>query len=163
MKEDDYFVEAAELFHAPDPIVARTARVLYREMLRRYDVEKMKPLEGFNIHYFFQSVSRALGGLHVRTVDTAHGSSPGAGICVVNIPAGISSHGFAQTYVELVSTESVPNGDPFDVGYAVTIATSTFTNEVLEWILDPEPREDPFESKADDDFDLWLSGFNASP
>ena len=68
-----------------------------------------------------------------------------------------------QKYIDLVVSDSASEGDSFDLQYAVTILTSALTDEVLGWILNPQLAKDPFATNADDEFEYWLSGFNASP
>ena len=86
MDQDNHFAEAAALLGSSDIVIARTAKALYREMLRQYQVDEVKPGEGFNILYFFQSVATIVKVVYAGGEEAAIERSDRSVICVVKRP-----------------------------------------------------------------------------
>jgi hypothetical protein len=155
-KNNNYFGEAAKLFQASDPLVAETAETLYQHMLAEYTRNDLKPIAGFNILYFFQSVIRLrfVGGIGTTVTSTEYlkTTPPIKGI---NVPGALHEQ-VLKDYVAIVKADSTPLGDDFDVGYALRIiAIAIEPNLELRPVVVPHMSDEVFDY-------YWLSGFNAS-
>jgi hypothetical protein len=165
-KESEYFEESADLLNSADAVVSCTSHALYKEMAARYSDDKLNPVGAFNIHYLFDSVSRTVKRVYLCTPEEDLKRAPIYGqIRATNCEGVRASNAYARdaafcdAYLSLVKGESHPEGDLYDVGYALEIATSVLKGRVLEWILDSGQGEYPF-SREKFDLDEWLSGFN---
>jgi hypothetical protein len=169
-KESGYFEESSELHHDPDLFISNITEILYRIMLACYLERGLTPLPrgDFNIFYFYQSVVRVLLIQHPEVTLTSKGFPyPCARINAVNWPDSSRiwslQHNSATliSYLNLVSGDSEPSGDNFDLGYAVEILTRLLKNETYINMSIYFKAHLPGSSKrvGDVDFDEWLAGF----
>jgi|SRR6185295_4843148 len=157
-KESGYFEEAARLFDDGDTLVSQTARRLYNQMISRYRRDDLAPRPGFNILYFFQSSVRAL----IEVAEIAPSSIgyrySGDPIRATNFPGDLGKWSdcgndkLLKKYVEIVTDDSDPDGDDFDVSYAIEILATAFKNG--------HETTTAADTVGVDDFDYWISGFN---
>lgn len=169
-QENNYADEAMELCGAPDPIIARTAKSLFGAIFHLAQSEQTPPpLEGFNMHYFFLGVIRCLRESRLEKIHACNGCViPKVAINVVNMPNKDEMSNYVGIYTipyyNSVLMDSVLDGDPFDVKYALTIVDFAFPKkEATDWIFEPQAVEKHFDASNPEDFDDWLSGFSSEP
>ena len=159
-KESNYFEEAYCLCNDSDWFVANTAKALYEQMHARHVRDGLSPNAGFNILYFYQSVIRLLllerNYLKLNSPRYPYSCEAIRGI---NYPDGFSKWNgnllLWRRYAELVSADSNPFGDDFDVDYAIKIAASVIDDKGA--LRHPIAEEEVGKL----DYDEWLAGFNS--
>jgi hypothetical protein len=130
-------------------------------MLARHHRDGLSPREGFNILYFFQSTIRLLLAHHHEiTLGPTNYPYPCEPIRAVNCPTEFDdadrNRKLWTEYVRCVNADSVPTGEEFDVGYAISILSSAIGGNGM---LD-KSRTETTGDKAD--ADEWLAGFNSN-
>ncbi|TWT61738.1 hypothetical protein [Rubinisphaera italica] len=154
--DSTFFEEAVKLCNDANPHVSRIAESLYQCMLTNNQEKNLSPIGSFNILYFFQVVIRLWFSQHT-TIELGQTNYPYPceSICGCIWPSNESGRNcMVEGFIEIVRSDSVPEGSDFDVTYATEIIALVFDNN-------GELRELPFSLEpSEQDFDYWLSGFN---
>jgi len=156
------YEDAQELLNDTNLFVVRTTSVIHRAMLESAN-RRCQPSEPFDMRYFYDAAVRSIAS--VCNYDLAK-TSTSCHVAVVNLPQlddpSFSNDffvrsGAARTFVDLVQSESVEDGCPFDLGFACSILTIAVDEPTLAFIQ--EAIGQTYDSKADS-FDDWLEGFS---
>ena len=127
--------------------------------------ERFSPDGDFNILYFFQSVIRLLISEHTALAIRAKKIElQPCKIMAGNIPSHLAKwkasyfveSKLAAKYLELVHSDSSPDGASFDLTYALEVQTSVIDGEFIDQAM---RATDINLNDSDFDEDLWLSGF----
>jgi len=168
-KESNYFEEAYELCSDSDPIISRTATLLYQEMTKQHNKFGLVPEGDFNIYYFFQSVARTL--LFSRPSTKSNINSQACGpIKIFMLPSVIDTinesyfvrTGLFEIYLDLLQIDSDQQGDLFDVTFAFEIVSAAIDEASIAWIFGNGDTVGPPNGAEVCEFDYWLSGFNSN-
>lgn len=163
------YEEALMLADAGDPLINIVGRCLNGFMIfEKLGSRDCRPQWPFEMLYFYTSVSEVLARHIGHTFQISLPKPPQ--ITISNIPelkagrwrdCNFIALGLGNEYIERVRSDSVPNGKPFDMEFALHVICGSMVREVIEAI----PSEIEYITQHPDpcDFDEWLKGFTTRP
>jgi len=161
------YEKGQSLFDSRNDLVIKTARMVHSFMIANQQMgpDRLRPSKPFDMYYFYMSLAQVLAEFYQKPIPKF--LPEGCKVSAFNRPDFLRGSwigfpfvdlGIAAAYVNKVEADSDAGGTDFDLEFACKVACQAFDADAIKTIQNGSLQ---IADHSGDDFDSWLSGFNA--